>query len=40
VSDVILDEKIRSSSTYSHVIAVPKVKIDIADWLFNLAESQ
>jgi hypothetical protein len=40
VSDVILDDKILSSSAYSHVIAVPQAKIDIADWLFNLAEAE
>jgi hypothetical protein len=40
VSDIILDDKILSSSAYSHVIAVPQAKIDIADWLFNLAEAE
>jgi hypothetical protein len=40
VSDIILNDKILSSSAYSHVIAVPKAKIDIADWLFNLAEPE
>jgi hypothetical protein len=40
VSDIILDDKILSSSAYSHVIAVPQARIDIADWLFNLAEAE
>jgi len=35
-----LTTKILSSSAYSHVIAVPQAKIDIADWLFNLAEAE
>ena len=40
MSDIILHDKILSSSAYSHVIAVPQAKIDIADWLFNLAEAE
>ncbi len=36
MSDVILSDKILSSSAYSHVVAAPIEKIDIADWLFNL----
>jgi hypothetical protein len=40
VSNIILDDKILSSSAYSHVIAVPQAKIDIADWLFNLPEAE
>ena len=40
MSDIILDDKILSSSAYSHVIAVPQAKIDIADWLFSLAEAE
>lgn len=40
MSDVILGDKILSSSAFSHVIAAPIEKIDIADWLFNLAEAE
>jgi hypothetical protein len=40
VSDIILSDKVLSSSAYSHVIAVPQAKIDIADWLFYLAEAE
>lgn len=40
VNDVILSDKILSSSAYSHVITVPIRKIDIADWLFNLPEAE
>jgi hypothetical protein len=40
VSDIILNDKILSSSAYSHVITVSHAKIDIADWLFNLAEGE
>jgi hypothetical protein len=40
VSDIILSDKILSSSAYSQVIAVPREKVDIADWLFNLAEPE
>ncbi len=40
MSDVILSDKILSSSAYSHVIAVPIEKVDIADWLFNLPEAE
>ncbi|MEH2562246.1 hypothetical protein [Bradyrhizobium sp. AZCC 2289] len=38
MSDIILKDKILSSSAYSHVIAVPQAKIDIAHWLLKLAE--
>lgn len=40
MSDVILSDKILSSSAYSYVVAVPIEKIDIADWLFNLPEAE
>ena len=40
MSDIILGDKVLSSSAYSHVIAVPQAKIDIADWLFYLAEAE
>jgi hypothetical protein len=40
MSDIVLSDKILSSSAYSHVIAVPRAKIDIADWLFNLAKAE
>jgi len=40
VTDIILDDKILSSSAYSHVIAVPQAKIDIADWLFTLLNAK
>ena len=40
MSDIILGEKVLSSSAYSHKIAVPQAKIDIADWLFYLAEAE
>jgi hypothetical protein len=40
MSDVILGDKILSPSAYSHVIAAPLEKIDIADWLFNLPEAE
>jgi hypothetical protein len=40
VSDVILGNRILSSSAFSHVIAVPVEKVDIADWLFNLPEAE
>jgi hypothetical protein len=40
MNDVILGDKILSSSAYSQVIAAPLQKIDIADWLFNLAEAE
>jgi len=40
MNDVILSDKILSSSAFSHVIAVPIEKIDIADWLFNLPEAE
>lgn len=39
-SDKILSDKILSSSAYSHIIAVPIEKVDIADWLFNLPEAE
>jgi hypothetical protein len=40
VSDVILSDKTLSSSAFSHVIALPIEKIDIAEWLFNLPEAE
>jgi len=40
VSDRILSDKVLSSSAFSHVIAVPIDKIDIADWLFTLPEAE
>ena len=40
MSDVILSDKTLSSSAFSHVIAVPIEKIDIAEWLFNLPEAE
>ncbi len=40
MSDVILSDKILSSSAFSHEIAVPMDKIDIAEWLFNLPEAE
>jgi hypothetical protein len=40
MSDKILSDKILSSSAFSHIIAVPIEKIDIADWLFNLPEAE
>lgn len=36
----VLTDKVLSSSAYSHVVAVPLEKIDIADWLFNLPEAE
>jgi hypothetical protein len=40
MNEVILSDKILSSSAYSHIIAAPFQKIDIADWLFNLPEAE
>lgn len=40
MSDVILSDKTLSSSAFSHVIAVPIEKIDIAKWLFTLSEAE
>jgi hypothetical protein len=40
MSDKILSDKILSWSAFSHIIAVPIEKIDIADWLFNLPEAE
>lgn len=38
--DVILTDKILSSSDFSHVIDGPIDGIDIAEWLFNLSEDE
>lgn len=40
MSDVILSDKMLSSSAFSHVIAVPIAQVDIADWLFTLPEAE
>ncbi len=40
MSDVILSDKTLSSSAFSHVIAVPIDKVDIAEWLFGLPEAE
>lgn len=40
MSDVILRDKILSSSAFNHVIAVPLETVDIADWLLNLPEAE
>ncbi len=40
MSDIILIDKILSSSAFSHVVECPIEKIDIADWLFNLPEAE
>jgi hypothetical protein len=40
MTDVILSDKMLSSSAFSHVIAVPIEKIDIADWSFELSEAE
>jgi hypothetical protein len=40
MSGLVLSDKTLSSSAFSHVIATPIEKIDIADWLFNLPEAE
>ena len=40
MADTILSDKQLSNSAYSHVINVPIEKVDIADWLFHLAEAE
>jgi len=40
MSDVIIPDKILSSSAFSHVIAVPIEKVDISKWLFTLPETE
>ncbi len=40
MADVILTDKQLSNSAYSHIINAPLEKIDIAGWLFNLAEAE
>ncbi|WP_216856821.1 hypothetical protein [Acidisoma sp. S159] len=40
MNDVILGEKLLSSSAFSHVIAVPIDKVDISEWLFGLPEAE
>ena len=40
MSDVILSDSTLSSSAFSHVIAAPIEKVDIAEWLFALPEAE
>ncbi len=40
MADVILTDKQLSNSAYSHIINASLEKIDIAGWLFNLAEAE
>jgi hypothetical protein len=40
VATVILTEKELPSSAYTHVIAAPIEKVDIAAWLFHLSEAE
>jgi hypothetical protein len=40
MSDVILADKLLSSSAFSHIVDVPVEKMNIADWLFNLPEAE
>lgn len=40
MNDVILGDRLLSSSAFTHVIAVPIGRIDIAGWLFGLAEAE
>jgi hypothetical protein len=40
MSEIILTDKQLSSSAYSHIIKAPIEKVDIANWLFHLAEAE
>jgi hypothetical protein len=40
MTDTIITDKQQSTSAFSHVIHAPIEKVDIADWLFKLAEAE
>jgi hypothetical protein len=40
MADIILTDKLLSSSAYSHVMNVPVAQVDIAAWLFALPEPE
>jgi hypothetical protein len=40
MAEIILSDKQLSNSAYSHIIQAPIEKIDIAGWLFKLAEAE